>query len=62
MTVRFYVEMRRYYYTTPSSYLELIKLYKILMDLKQEKIGKTRDRIAMGLNVSKFDFTLYNFP
>ncbi|CAH1104335.1 unnamed protein product, partial [Psylliodes chrysocephalus] len=50
MTVRFYVEMRRYYYTTPSSYLELIKLYKILMDLKQEKIGKTRDRIAMGLN------------
>ncbi|CAG9860518.1 unnamed protein product [Phyllotreta striolata] len=49
-TVRFYVEMRRYYYTTPSSYLELIKLYKILMELKQENIGKTRDRIAMGLN------------
>nr|CAD7569446.1 unnamed protein product [Timema californicum] len=27
MTVRFYEEMRRHYYTTPSSYLELLKLY-----------------------------------
>nr|CAH7757603.1 unnamed protein product [Callosobruchus chinensis] len=49
MTVRFYNEMRRYYYTTPSSYLEAIKLYKVMLSNKKDKIVKTRDRIANGL-------------
>ncbi|XP_057658316.1 dynein axonemal heavy chain 6 isoform X1 [Diorhabda carinulata] len=49
MTVRFYNEMKRYYYTTPSSYLELIKLYKSMLGIKKDKIGKTRDKIANGL-------------
>ncbi|XP_076263714.1 dynein heavy chain at 16F [Rhynchophorus ferrugineus] len=49
MTERFYREMKRYYYTTPSSYLELIKLFKIMLKNRTEKIIKTRDRIANGL-------------
>lgn len=43
--------MKRYYYTTPSSYLELIKLYKIMLHDRRDKIEKTRDRIANGLQV-----------
>lgn len=43
--------MKRYYYTTPSSYLELIKLYKIMLHERRDKIEKTRDRIANGLQV-----------
>jgi len=27
MATRFYNEMKRYYYTTPTSYLELINIY-----------------------------------
>lgn len=53
MTERFYNEMRRHYYTTPSSYLELLKLYQLMLADKKDKIVKTRDRIANGLRVSK---------
>lgn len=56
MTERFYNEMRRHYYTTPSSYLELIKLYKLTLEKKKEKITKTRDRIANGLKVQDTKF------
>lgn len=47
--------MKRYYYTTPSSYLELIKLYKIMLNDRMDKITKTRDRIANGLHVKHFN-------
>ncbi|XP_017780151.1 PREDICTED: dynein heavy chain 6, axonemal [Nicrophorus vespilloides] len=50
MTERFYNEVKRYYYTTPSSYLELLKLYKNMLDTKKAKILKTKDRILNGLN------------
>ncbi|KAK5640059.1 hypothetical protein RI129_010870 [Pyrocoelia pectoralis] len=49
MTVRFYAEMKRHYYTTPSSYLELLKLYLNMLDTKRQLIQKTSDRIANGL-------------
>lgn len=51
MTERFYNEMKRHYYTTPSSYLELLKLYLLMLDKKKDTISKTRDRIANGLQV-----------
>jgi dynein heavy chain len=36
MAVRFYEELRRHYYTTPTSYLELITLYlSMLADKKK---------------------------
>ncbi|KAJ2954382.1 hypothetical protein O0L34_g2646 [Tuta absoluta] len=49
MTDRLYEEMRRYFYTTPSSYLDLLKLYLDLLDKKQQEIIRARDRISCGL-------------
>ncbi|XP_072930463.1 dynein axonemal heavy chain 6 isoform X2 [Epargyreus clarus] len=49
MTDRLYQEMRRYFYTTPSSYLDLLKLYLALLDNKQQQIIRGRDRISCGL-------------
>ncbi|XP_060520964.1 dynein axonemal heavy chain 6 [Cylas formicarius] len=49
MTDRFYHEMRRYYYTTPSSYLELITLYKKMLGARKSKISETSDRVSNGL-------------
>ncbi|KAF2878695.1 hypothetical protein ILUMI_27474 [Ignelater luminosus] len=49
MTERFYAEMKRHYYTTPSSYLELLKLYNAMLVTKKVQISRTRDRIANGL-------------
>lgn len=51
MTDRLYQEMRRYFYTTPSSYLDLLKLYLLLLDKKQQEIIRGRDRISCGLQV-----------
>ncbi|KAH8387117.1 hypothetical protein KR093_004852, partial [Drosophila rubida] len=49
-SVRFYKEMKRHYYTTPSSYLELLKLYQSLLKVKTQEIIAKRKRIASGLN------------
>jgi hypothetical protein len=57
-TVRFYEEMRRHYYITPSSYLELIKLYKVMLEEKTDKINKKKERISNGLQVIFIDLTL----
>ena len=35
MAERFYAELRRRYYTTPTSYLELINLYLGMLDEKR---------------------------
>ncbi|KAK4872624.1 hypothetical protein RN001_014653 [Aquatica leii] len=50
MTERFYNEMKRHFYTTPSSYLELLKLYQTMLDVKKQLIQKTSDRIENGLH------------
>lgn len=49
MTERFYNEVKRHYYTTPSSYLELLKLYHGMLKTRKENVVKQRDRIANGL-------------
>ncbi|XP_023289677.1 dynein heavy chain 6, axonemal [Orussus abietinus] len=50
MTIRFFEEVRRRYYTTPSSYLELLKLYMATTSKKMEQILLTKNKIANGLN------------
>lgn len=55
-TIRFFNEMRRRYYTTPSSYLELIKLYLSTLDKKKNEIWTLQAKIANGLNVSARDY------
>lgn len=49
MAVRFYDELRRYYYTTPTSYLELITLYTSMLTDKKKEISSARQRVANGL-------------
>lgn len=40
---------RRYNYTTPTSYLELINFYKLLLDKKRDKITDQITRLEIGL-------------
>ena len=44
---------RRYNYTTPTSYLELISFYKILLDKKRDKITDQITRLEIGLQTMK---------
>lgn len=52
MTKRYFMEMGRRFYTTPSSYLELLKLYSITLERKTKEIISLRSKINNGLNVS----------
>lgn len=52
MTVRFFNEMRRRYYTTPSSYLALLKLFLATLKKKIKTTLTLKSKIANGLNVS----------
>jgi dynein heavy chain len=45
----FYNELRRRFYVTPKSYLDLIHLYTSLLDEKRTKLGGARDRLLNGL-------------
>ncbi len=40
---------RRFVYTTPKSYLELLKLYKDLLARKRDEMGRSIDRLTNGL-------------
>ena len=46
---RFFQELRRKFYTTPKSYLDLINLYTSLLAEKREELGNARDRLLNGL-------------
>ncbi|CRK89849.1 CLUMA_CG003435, isoform A [Clunio marinus] len=46
---RYYEETKRRFYTTPSSYLELLKQYHSLFKRRVDSIIAKRDRIANGL-------------
>nr|XP_035128016.2 dynein axonemal heavy chain 6 isoform X3 [Callithrix jacchus] len=45
----YYNELRRRYYTTPTSYLELINLYLSMLSEKRRQIISARDRVKNGL-------------
>ncbi|KAK3507623.1 hypothetical protein QTP70_031174 [Hemibagrus guttatus] len=49
MAERFYSELRRRYYTTPTSYLELINLYLSMLGNKRQQLETARDRVKNGL-------------
>ncbi|XP_043475594.1 dynein axonemal heavy chain 6 isoform X1 [Leptopilina heterotoma] len=53
MTVKFYNEMRRRYYTTPSSYLALLKLFLATLKKKTNDTLTLKSKIANGLNKLK---------
>ena len=41
--------MRRYNYTTPKSYLELISLYKSLLAQKRAELKANKERLESGV-------------
>ena len=41
--------MRRYNYTTPKSYLELISLYKSLLAQKRAELRANKERLESGV-------------
>ena len=45
----FLEELRRHYYVTPTSYLELITIYKTLLKEQQAKVSGLRNRYEVGL-------------
>merc|ERR1719354_1384339 len=50
MAEKFYKELRRHYYTTPTSYLELINLYLSMLGIKKKELIGQRDRFISGMN------------
>jgi dynein heavy chain len=49
ISVKFWDELRRRVYTTPKSYLDLIKLYINKLANKRKKDNANRDRLALGV-------------
>lgn len=50
MAKKFFAALRRRYYTTPTSYLELINLYTAMLQEKRKELGSSRDRLKNGLS------------
>lgn len=49
MTKKFFDQMRRYFYVTPKSYLDFLKLYLKMHEAQTNKIKNESDRISTGL-------------
>jgi len=49
LSQRFWNELKRHNYVTPTSYLELINTYKNLLSKKQEAVMKQKQRYEVGL-------------
>ena len=49
----FYKQERRYNYTTPKSYLELINFFKMIVSSKDEEIEKQINRLSKGVEIVK---------
>lgn len=45
---KFEAELRRVYYVTPTSYLELINTFKTLLDIKRKEVKDQKDRYSNG--------------
>jgi len=49
-TANYFTELKRFNYTTPTSYLELVKLYVDIWKKQQEKISSNERRYRIGLD------------
>ncbi|XP_073074509.1 dynein axonemal heavy chain 7 isoform X1 [Manis javanica] len=50
LSTSFYVELQRYNYVTPTSYLELISTFKVLLEKKRSEVMKMKKRYEVGLD------------
>ncbi|VDK35198.1 unnamed protein product [Taenia asiatica] len=48
--VRFFEELKRYYYTTPTSYLELLSIYRVMLDDRRSNLKIMQEKFKNGLN------------
>ncbi|XP_037706594.1 dynein heavy chain 7, axonemal isoform X3 [Choloepus didactylus] len=46
----FYIELQRFNYVTPTSYLELISTFKLLLEKKRSEVMKMKKRYEVGLD------------
>jgi dynein heavy chain len=46
---RIFIEERRYVYTTPKSFLELIKLFKVMLNKKESDLVESKERYETGV-------------
>jgi len=51
---RYLAELNRYYYVTPTSYLELIHTFKSMLGVKRSNLESARQRYHIGLEKLKF--------
>nr|XP_011716674.1 dynein heavy chain 7, axonemal [Macaca nemestrina] len=49
LSTSFFVELQRYNYVTPTSYLELISTFKLLLEKKRSEVMKMKKRYEVGL-------------
>ncbi|XP_055472779.1 dynein axonemal heavy chain 7, partial [Psammomys obesus] len=50
LSTSFYNELQRYNYVTPTSYLELISTFKLLLEKKRNEVMKMKKRYEVGLD------------
>ena len=48
-SVEFLTQMRRHFYVTPTSYLELLSTYERVLQEKRKEVGTLRDRLKIGV-------------
>eukprot|EP00801_Mesodinium_rubrum_P000083 Mrub_00083.p1 GENE.Mrub_00083~~Mrub_00083.p1 ORF type:complete len:1986 (+),score=436.27 Mrub_00083:724-5958(+) len=51
MSIRYHDEFKRYNYVTPTSYLELIKMYRKILERKRQDFSVATDRFKVGLDI-----------
>jgi len=51
LSVKYWEELRRRNYVTPTSYLELLSLYKSILSERKKYFGDAKKRLETGLNV-----------
>ena len=49
LSERYFSQLRRHNYVTPTSYLELILTYKVLLNSKRSEVDTQRNRYIVGL-------------
>jgi dynein heavy chain, axonemal len=49
-SIEFLQKMRRHFYVTPTSYLELLSTYNKVLTAKRKEVGTLRDRLSIGVD------------
>src|SRR5687768_4264252 len=50
LSTRYFQELKRYYYVTPTSYLVLIKTFKTLLGMKRKQVGSIISKYEKGIS------------